>query len=367
MILSTSIKTLVTSISTLLVLLLMILWMAGAFEQKIQPGIHAAGSRYSGPALTLTSERIPLFEDVAASVQSGQTTEVAAQIQARIKAIHVKAGDSVKPGQMLITLDDQNLKARSAQAGGNLNAINARLQNARSHFNRTQGLYHKESATLADLEMAKADYESLIAQAASARQALTEARHVLHYGRIKATFAARVIDRYAEPGDIALPGKKLLTLYDPAALRFEANVREAVAVGLQVGQVLEARIDTLNKTLPVTIAEIVPAAESAARSVLIKTRVEQQAGLFPGLFARLRIPQGEEQVLLMPEAYLQQAGQLDMVWVLQDGRIVRRFVRLGQRYPDGRIKILAGLQAGDRVVLPSLALSSDGAEIENTP
>lgn len=367
MILSTSIKTLVTSISTLLVLLLMILWMAGAFEEKIEPGLNAIVSQYSGPALTLTPEHIPLFEDVAASVQSGQTTEVAAQIQARIKAIHVKAGDSVKPGQILITLDDQNLKARSAQAGGNLNAINARLQSARSHFNRTQGLFDKESATLADLESAKAGYESLKAQAASARQALNETRHVLHYGQIKATFAARVIDRYAEPGDIALPGNKLLALYDPAALRFEAHVREAVAVGLHPGQVLEARIDTLDKTLPVTIAEIVPAAESAARSVLIKTRVEQQAGLFPGLFARLRIPQGEEQVLLIPEAYLQQAGQLDVVWVVQDGQILRRFVRLGQRYPDGRIKVMAGLQAGDQVVLPALALSSAGVVIENTP
>lgn len=359
MILSTPIKTLLTSISTLLVLLLMILWMAGAFEQKIEPGINATVSHYSGPSLTLKPERIPLFEEVVASVQSGQTTEVAAQIQARIKAIHVKSGDRVKPGQILVTLDDQNLKARSAQARDNLSAINARLQNARTHFNRTQGLYDKQSATLANLEMAKADYESLKAQSASARQALNETQHVLHYGQIKATFVARVIDRYAEPGDIALPGKKLLALYDPASMRFEAHVRESVAVGLQVGQVLEARIDTLDKTLPVTIAEIVPAAESAARSVLIKTRVEQQAGLFPGMFARLRIPQGEEQVLLIPEAYLQQAGQLDVVWVLQDGQIIRRFVRLGQRYPDGRIKISAGLQAGDQIILPKHALTSD--------
>ena len=359
MILSTSIKTLVTSISTLLVLLLMILWMAGAFEEKIEPGLNAIVSQYSGPALTLTPEHIPLFEDVAASVQSGQTTEVAAQIQARIKAIHVKSGDSVKPGQMLITLDDQNLKARSAQAGGNLSAINARLQSARTHFKRTQSLYDKESATLANLEMAKADYESLKAQSASARQALNETQHVVDYGQIRATFAARVIDRYAEPGDIALPGKKLLALYDPASLRFEAHVRESVAVGLQVGQVLQARIDSLNKTLPVTIAEIVPVAEHGARSVLIKTRTEQQAGIFPGMFARLRIPQGEQQVLLIPEAYLQQAGQLDVVWVLQEGQIVRRFVRPGQRYPDGRIQISAGLQAGDQIIMPTQALSID--------
>ena len=359
MILSTPTKTLVTSITSLLVLFLMILWMAGAFEQKIEPGIREADNAYSGATLMLVEEHIPLFESVAATVQSSQTTEVAAQIQARIRAIYVKSGDSIKPGQLLIALDNQNLKALSAQAAGNLRAINARMQNALTHFKRTQGLYDKQSATLVDLEMAKADYESLRAQSASARQALSESQHITDYSQIKATSAARVIDRYAESGDIALPGKKLLALYDPASLRFEAHVRESVAIGLKVGQVLEARIDALDKTLPVTIAEIVPAAESGARSVLIKTRVEQQAGLFPGMFARLRIPQGEEQILLIPAAYLQQAGQLDVVWVLQNIQIVRRFVRLGQRYPDGRIQVKAGLKAGDHVILPTQVLPNN--------
>jgi len=356
MILSQPYKTLVTSLATLVVLLLMIMWMAGAFDEKIQPGASESGAAYTGPALTLALESIPLFEDVTATVQSGQTTDVAAQIQARIQAIHVKSGDHIKPGQLLITLDDQSLKARSAQAAGNLSAVDARLQNARTHFTRTQGLYNKDSATLAELESAKADYDSLKAQIATARQALNETQHVTDYSRITSSFAARVIDRYAEPGDMALPGKTLLSLYDPSSLRFEAHVRESVAVGLQPGQVLQAHIDSLNQSLPVTIAEVVPAAASAARSVLIKTRAEQQAGLFPGLFARLRIPQGEEQVLLIPESYLQQAGQLDAVWLLQDGQIVRRFVRLGQRYADGRIKIIAGLQAGDQVILPTQVL-----------
>jgi len=359
MILSNTFKTLMTSIVTLLVLLLMILWMAGAFEEKIEPLINPVDNQYSGPTLTLVSENIPLFEEVTASVQSGQTTQVAAQIQARIKAIYVKSGDNIKSGQLLISLYDQSLKAHSNQAAENLNVINARLLQAKSHFTRTQNLYAKESATLVDLEAAKADYESLRSQLLSARQAFNETQHVLDYSQIKATFAARVIDRYAEPGDIALPGKKLLSIYDPASLRFEAHVRESVAVGLKPGQVLEARIDTLDKTLPVTIAEIVPAADPGARSLLIKTHDEQQIGLFPGMFARLRIPQGEEQVLLIPQTYLHQVGQLDVVWVLQGGQPVRRFVRIGQAYPDGRIKIIAGLKSGEQIILLEQALSTD--------
>lgn len=359
MILSNSFKTLMASIVTLLILLVMILWMAGAFEKKIESGINPVVNQYSGPTLTLVPERIPLFEEVTASVQSGQTTQVAAQIQAKIKAIYVKSGDSIKAGQLLISLDDQNLKARRAQAAQNLNVINAHLRQAKSHFTRTQNLFVKESATLVDLEAAKADYESLKSQLLSSRQALIETQHVLEFSQIKATFAAQVIDRYAEPGDIASPGKILLSIYDPASLRFEAHVRESVAIGLKRGQILEARIDTLDKTLPVTIAEIVPAADTGTRSLLIKTHDEQQNGLFPGMFARLRIPQGDEQALLIPEVYLHQVGQLDVVWVLEDGQPVRRFVRIGQGYPDGRIKIIAGLKAGEQIILPKQALSTN--------
>ncbi len=359
MILPNNIKTLAVSAATLLVLLLMILWMAGTFGHKIEPGINEPVGQYSGPTLTVVPERIPLFEEVTGSVQSRQTTDVAAQIQARIKSIHVKSGDMIEPGQLLITLDDLSLQARSAQAGENLNAINARLLSAESHFHRIKSLHAKESATLANLEAARADYESLKAQLSAAQQALNETRHVAAYSRIKATFSARVIDRYAEPGDIALPGRRILSVFDPDSLRIEAHVRESVAVALAVGQALEARIDALDRTMPVTIEEIVPAADPGARSVLIKTHTKQQPGLMPGMFARLRIPQGEEQVLLIPRHYLHQAGQLDIVWVVQDGQIVRRFVRLGRNFPDGRVKVIAGLNAGEKLILSETDLSAD--------
>jgi RND family efflux transporter MFP subunit len=357
--LSNNIKTLAVSAATLLILLLMILWMAGTFGHKIEPGINDLSAQYSGPTLTVAPERISLFEEVTGSVQSRQSTDIAAQIQALIKSIHVKSGDMIEPGQLLITLDDLSLQARSAQAGATLNAINARLLNAKSHFNRMQNLYAKESATLANLEAAKADYESLKAQLSAAQQALNETRHVAAYSRIKATFPARVIDRYAEPGDIALPGRKLLSVYDPDSLRIEAHVRESVAVALAVGQTLEAQIDALDRTMPVTIEEIVPVTDPGARSVLIKTRAKQQPGLVPGMFARLRIPQGEEQVLLIPRRYLHQVGQLDVVWVVQDGQIVRRFVRLGRSFPADRVKVIAGLNAGENLILPEKVLSAD--------
>ncbi|MGR8979594.1 MAG: efflux RND transporter periplasmic adaptor subunit [Gammaproteobacteria bacterium] len=360
MTLTNNLKTLALSAVTLMILLLMILWMAGVFQSKIKPETLPGDSAYSGTTLNVERITVPAFEEVTGTLQAKQAGDISAQIQARIKAIHVKSGDTVKPGDLLISLDDQTVAARTAQARANINALDARLAGASAHYRRTQQLYDKDSATRADLDAARSDYESLKSQKAAARSQLSEASHIQDFGRIRATFPARVIDRHAEPGEVAYPGKKLLTLYDPAALRIEAYIRESVAVGLQTGQMLEADIEALNQTVPTTIEEIVPAANPDARNFLVKMRIDNRPGLYPGLFIRIRIPQGEEQALAIPQSYVRKVGQLEVVWILKNGHIERRFIRLGRPLPNGQVRIISGLADGEQLVPPEKALLSLG-------
>ncbi len=357
MILNHTQKKLALSASTLLILLLMILWMACAFQSKIQPDDTLASvTPYQGATLTVERTTLPVFETATGVVQAKQAGNISAQIQARIKAIYVKAGDRVKAGDLLITLDDDAITARTQQARANINALNAKLSAAGAHYRRTQQLYAKEAATQADFDAAKADYESLTSQQAAAQSQLKEAGHIQDFGRIKATYSARVIDRHAEPGEIASPGKKLLTLYDPAVLRIEAHIRESVAVGLKLGQTLTAEVESLSLSAPVTIDEIVPVAEPDAHNILIKMSIENPLGLHPGLFVQLRIPQGEGAIIAIPQNYLRKVGQLDMVWLVEAGQIVRRFVRSGRSLSDGRIEIVSGLAGGEQLVPPDKAI-----------
>lgn len=173
----------------------------------------------------------------------------------------------------------------------------------------------------------------------------------MSYSKIEAPFAARVTDKYADPGDLASPGMKLLTLYNPQALRIDANVRESLALTLKTGQTLQTHIAALNTTIPVTIEEIVPSADPGARSFLVKATIESYPRLVPGMFAKLRIPTGKQEQLLIPPAYVVQVGQLDMVWVLDDSVPVRRFIRVGQHYDD-QVKIISGLSIGEKLITP---------------
>jgi len=340
-------------LATILGLLLIIMWMAGAFDTKIAPGESSSTTAYKGKTLTLKSTITDLHEDVPATVRSKQTTHVASRILAPIKEIHVKAGDTVNKGDLLIELDNRNNRANVAQSKANINAIRAKLLQAKSHYIRTKNLYSKESVTKAQFEKAKANYDSLKAQLASARQKLESSETTSSYSKIKASFSARVIDRFAEPGDLASPGVKLLTLYDPASLRIDANIRESLALTLKIGQQLETFIPALNKTIQATIEEIVPAADPGARSFLIKAKIEHNGELLPGMYARIRIPSGEAEQLLIPADYVKQMGQLDVVWVLENNSAIRRFIRVGQNTGDS-VLVISGLSEGEQLVSPEL-------------
>jgi membrane fusion protein (multidrug efflux system) len=194
----------------------------------------------------------------------------------------------------------------------------------------------------------------LLADKEGVNQGLEQAKTALTYTRITAPFDGRVVDRFAEPGDTAQPGMKLLALYNPLSLRVEAHVREGLALGLEVGQSMQVEIPSLDKIVNAVIEERVPAADPGSRSFLVKAGVAFDKSLLPGMYSRLLVPAGTGTRLLIPADRVVHVGQLDLVWVFENGQVQRRFVRIGQITETGQVEVIAGLKAGEQVLpLPS--------------
>lgn len=348
-----SIRTFVFAAFSSVALVVMVLWMAGSFEDKIEPGKGSSHAAYSSEVYTVVASEVEQFEAIAGTVQSLQSNDVSAQIMARVRKINVHAGDYVKQGEVLIELDNVDLRSRVQQAKDNLNALQAQFQQSQLHYQRINRLFKQHSATQAALELATSAYRSLRSQVSAAREALAEAENALGYSQIKATFSGRVIDHFVEIGDMASPGMRLLSVYDPKALQVLTYVRESLALTLNIGQQLQARVDALQKTIPVIIAEMVAASDPGSRSFLVKSNIQYDPRLLPGMFARIRIPLGIQRQIVIPSKYLKRVGQLDVVWVVNNGRIERRFVRSADstEQNDGVI-ILTGLQEGEKLVIP---------------
>ena len=340
-----------------LALLLVIAWMAGAFRDQVAPGTAAPGPAGPVPADALAVERVrrAATEPVPATIGARQATTISSRIIARITAIAVRAGDSVTQGQLLLELERSDLESRLSQAEARGQSLAARLTEAQLALERARNLQAQGLVARAVLDEARATHDALQADLASARRAVEEARVAVSYTEIRSPIDGRVVDRFAEPGDTASPGERLLTLYNPLSLRIEAGVRESLALPLELGQQLEVEIPALDQILTAEVEELVPAADPGSRSFLVKARIAFQDQLLPGMYARLLVPAGSEDLLLVPRQRVTSYGQLDVIWVWRDGQAERRFVRLGRTFPPDQVEILAGLESGEIILPPPVA------------
>ena len=338
----------------LALLAVIILYLAGVFRTKVEPGVASPPPR-DIPAFTgeATVQRIeqPLIERIPGTLSAMHDATVSSRIMASIAEILVRAGDSVKIGQVLVRLDSRDLQAREQQASQAVSAAQARLTDAKKEYDRFKKLLTDGIIPQSQFDTAQTTYDTAQAALSGAEQALKETQAGRSYATITAPFGGRIIDRYAEPGDTAIPGQAILRLYDPTYMRLEANVPESLAATLKPGDKLGIAIESVPETIEGRIEEIVPMAEPGSRSVLVKVALPSREDLFPGMFGRLLVPAGQTERIYAPTKAIHRVGQLTYVWVKdpKEGP-QRRFVKLGENTWQDQVEILSGLQQGETVL-----------------
>lgn len=332
-------------------------WMGGAFHHKVQPGEKPVekASAQGRDLFKVATEQTVDAQNAVGTVQPRRRTEIASQILANIREIKPRPGDKVAAGELLILLDDRELLAQQREALASQAAADADLVTRRGDLARARSL--RGTAALSMDEFARIEGAFKVAEAQVKRVQETSARIEvqLSHTRINAPTAGIIGDRFAEPGDLAAPGKPLLTFYEPENLELHASVPESLATRLALGQSLLVRVDAGNYTTQAAIREIVPQADPTSRSVLVKLTLPKVGStqLLPGMYGRVSIPVGQSERIWIPSHAVRNLGQLDLVEVVDgDNRLTRRFVRLG-REERARVEVLSGLKPGERIALPA--------------
>ncbi|MDQ9092579.1 efflux RND transporter periplasmic adaptor subunit [Pseudoalteromonas haloplanktis] len=339
------------SIIALLVIILAVMFMAGSFSDKQAPGNKPVPAAvYSGKVVSVELTSIKPNELVPGTVIAKQNTQISSRVMAQVERLNVRAGDKVVKGDVLITLQQDDFKAQLAQSDAQIKAIQASLTQAEKQLKRVNDLYSQGVVSVSDYDDAKAKFDNLTANLAIAQQQQTQAQVALSFTQIKAPISGVVVERLVEPGDTAAPGSPLLALYNPQQLQLEFNVRERQAIKLKLGDSLEVKLPSLNITADATVTEIVPVADSAARSMLIRLELISQIGLTPGLYAQLKLPLSADQGILISPDWVYQFGQLSMVYVINNDLIERRFVRLGEVI-NSKQHVVAGLDPSDKLAI----------------
>lgn len=296
------------------------------------------------PAPALTTATVELREvdltyPAEAVVEAVKQATLAAQVSGRVVEARFDAGARFKAGEVLMRLD-----AREAQQG--VAGAQAQLAQAQAQLERTRSLFAQKFMSQAALDRAEADYKTA---AAGAGQTAVASSHA----NIIAPFAGIVAQRHVEPGEMATPGKTLLTVFDPQGLRVVANIPQARQG--EVRQALRARIEfpETGQWLDAARVEMLPTADGTTHGVRARAYLPADTGgALPGMFVRAHFVIGKTKKLLVPASAILRRGELTGAYVIDDkGQPHLRQVRIGEAVGDGAIEVLAGLAAGEKVAL----------------
>lgn len=324
-----------------------IAWLAILVSMAHAPAVPAQ----SGGIEWIPVERASLVEKVRldGSVEAVQESTVSAQTAGTIMELPFDVDDQVEQGALIARLEDTEQRSRLRQAEGNREEAEASLLDARQQFERVESLYRRDVVSRSDFDEARNRLDAAQARFARAEAAVAEAREQLDYTRVEAPYSGMITQRHVEIGESVRPGQPLLSGFSLDELRVVVGVPQRYVAYARDASRLAVSLDD-GRGLPVTRITVFPFADAQSHSFRVRLYLEERAdGIAPGMLVRVELAAGEREALWIPAESLLQRGEMRAVFVRDDqGRPRLRQVRVGER-ENGRLEILAGLDAEDAV------------------
>lgn len=357
---------------------------------------------------TLKSSLVDDYYEAVGTVKAKNSSVVAAKVMGNIVALHVREGDTVRAGQTLIEIDnrDAGIQLQKTQAGmrevqDSLEEVDRSVRAAESArvaaranetlakttFKRYEMLFERRSVSPQEFDEVRAKYEvaqaeseraDRLLQAAIARQKqmrsridqakadVANARVYVGYSRIVAPINGVVVSKQADVGYMATPGMPLLTIENSSDYQLHASVEESQLGKIHLHDQAQVTLEALgNKELSGTVEEIVPVADPATRSYIVKIGLLNVDGtqLRSGLYGKTRFIIGQRKTLAVPQSAVTRQGQLVGVYVVDQSGVARlRLIKTGGVAGDG-IEVLSGLNEGEEIVSEVSTALRDGIRV----
>ena len=317
-----------------------------------KPVVPAAVSQALAAAPVELRE-VELTLSAEAVVEAVHQSTVSSQIAGRIVDLRFDVGDRVQKGEVIARIDERAATQAQAASEAQVRSAEATLINARATFERSRQLFAQKFISQAALDKAEADFKAaesqMKAMLAGAGQAATERS----FATIVAPYSGVVAARHVQLGEMATPGKPIMTGFDPATLRVVATVASGQVASIQAASRARIEIPSANRWIDAKSITVVPSADPRTHSTQVRIDLPEDArGIYPGVFARAHFVVGKAPRLMAPREAILRRSELTAVYVVGGNAAPQlRQVRLGSVSDERGIEVLAGLKSGERVAL----------------
>ncbi len=346
-------------LAILLVLIMLTITACGTKSSETNEAQTKTVACVTAPASVQT---VPKTVIATGSLEADKSIMISTRMMGWIRKIHVEENQIVIKGDPLISIDDSDLQAKKSQAEAGITEAKAVLTNAERMSARFEKLYEEKSVSRQQLDDVLTGRDRAAAGVAMARAGLREVNVHLSYLDIVAPADGVIARKMIEEGNMANPGMPLLALESTDRMKVVAHLGEKDISMVKPGDVVKINVTSLNNaTFTATLDRVIQSANPGSRTYDIETYLDNSdARLKSGMFARVTVPVGERQAILVPTKAVIKRGQLTGVWIVDTNNTIHlRWIRLGHSQ-GAQTEVLSGMDGTETVVLSAASPLAEG-------
>lgn len=315
----------------------------------------------------VNSNGINPFVSASGKIEATNSANLSTRMMGFVNKVHVKVGEKVRKGQLLVSINNTDLQAKRAQVNAGITEATAAFNNAQKDYNRFKSLFADTSASQKELDDMTANYEMAKARLESANQMKNEINSQFAYANITSPFSGVITNKFIEAGDMANPGMPLIAVEAPGKFEVTAMVPESEISQIISGTTVDVLVKSLGKTVKGKVTEVSTSAKNTGGQFLVKAELSKtDAKLLSGMFATVQFPvekTSKMNMVLVPKNVIITKGQLSGVYtVSQSNTALLRWLRLGRTYGD-QVEVLSGLNTEESYIVSAEGKLYNGAKI----
>lgn len=307
------------------------------------------------------------FITASGKIEATNNATLSTRMMGFVSKVHVKVGDKVKKGQLLVSINNTDLQAQRAQVNAKITEATAAYNSAKKDYERYKALYEDNSASSKEMDDMTANYEMAKARLEGANQMKNEIQAQFAYVNITAPFNGVITNKFIEEGTMANPGMPLLALEAPGSLEVKAFIPESEISLIKPDTKVKVHVKSLDKTISGKVSELSSSAQNTGGQYAVKINLDETpADVLSGMYVSVQFPiekTTEDQAILIPETAIVKRGDLEGIYTVSDqNTALLRWIRTGRKYGD-QVEVLSGLSADESYVIKAEGKLYNGAKL----
>lgn len=340
----------------------------GKDRKEIKDNAAAIPVKVSG----MTVQNNGSFVTASGKIEAENSANVSTRMMGYVTKVHVKVGQKVSTGQLMVSINNSDLQAKKAQVDASILQATSAYNNAKKDFERFTVLFNQQSASQKELDDMTSRYEMAKAGLDAAKQMRNEVLAQFNYSNITAPFSGEVTNAFVKEGDMANPGIPLVSIEGVSRLQVTAMVSESDIANIQNGMTVKVLVKSINKEVTGKVIEVSSSAKNTGGQYLVKVSLNQiDKAILSGMFVNVQFPVANKtqtttttDKVLVPESALVKQGQLTGIYTIGNGnKAILRWLRIGKTFVN-QVEVLSGLSANEQYIVSAEGKLYNGAKVK---